>query len=173
MLERIKYNFWLLVFVLNTLFFLFFLYQAISFTSVYAYRWLFFLSTPFFTSGIHLLIKSRSTKAEWLSVTNFLLTAFFIIYFNALPDALETRWTWFIIPVFNQLFINSFDVIWTNQYKLKVVGVVAVSALWLITCVCVLTDFHWFAQVIIPLSIGVALLLLGVILIGTKAEPKL
>jgi hypothetical protein len=172
MIERIKYNFWLLVFVLNTLFFLFFLYQAISFTSVYAYRWLFFLSTPFFTSGIHLLIKSRSTKAEWLSVINFLLTAFLIIYFNALPDALETRWTWFIIPVFNQLFINSFDVIWTNQYKLKVVGVAAVSLLWLITCICVLSDFRWFSQIIIPLSISVSLILLGVILFGTKEEPK-
>jgi hypothetical protein len=172
MLERIKYNFWLLVFVLNTLFFLFFLYQAISFTSVYAYRWLFFLSTPFFTSGIHLLIKSRSTKAEWLSVINFLLTAFLIIYFNALPDALETRWTWFIIPVFNQLFINSFDVIWTNQYKLKVFGVSAVTLLWLTTCICVLSNFLWLTNVIIPLSIGVGIILLGVILIGAKAEPK-
>ena len=172
MLERIKYNFWLLVFVLNTLFFLFFLYQAISFTSVYAYRWLFFLSTPFFTSGIHLLIKSRSTKAEWLSVINFLLTAFLIIYFNALPDALETRWTWFIIPVFNQLFINSFDVIWTNQYKLKVFGVSAVTLLWLTTCICVLSNFLWLTNVIIPLSIGVGFILLGVILIGAKAEPK-
>jgi hypothetical protein len=172
MLERIKYNFWLLVFVLNTLFFLFFLYQAISFTSVYAYRWLFFLSTPFFTSGIHLLIKSRSTKAEWLSVINFLLTAFLIIYFNALPDALETRWTWFIIPVFNQLFINSFDVIWTNQYKLKVFGVSAVTLLWLTTCICVLSNFLWLTHVIIPLSIGVGIILLGVILIGAKAEPK-
>jgi len=172
MLERIKYNFWLLVFVLNTLFFLFFLYQAISFTSVYAYRWLFFLSTPFFTSGIHLLIKSRSTKAEWLSVINFLLTAFLIIYFNALPDALETRWTWFIIPVFNQLFINSFDVIWTNQYKLKVFGVSAVTLLWLTTCICVLSNFLWLTNVIIPLSIGVGIVVLGVILIGAKAEPK-
>lgn len=172
MLERIKYNFWLLVFVVNTLFFLFFLYQAISFTSVYAYRWLFFLSTPFFTSGIHLLIKSRSTKAEWLSVINFLLTAFLIIYFNALPDALETRWTWFIIPVFNQLFINSFDVIWTNQYKLKVFGVSAVTLLWLTTCICVLSNFLWLTNVIIPLSIGVGIILLGVILIGAKAEPK-
>ena len=172
MIERIKYNFWLLVFVLNTLFFLFFLYQAISFTSVYAYRWLFFLSTPFFTSGIHLLIKSRSTKAEWLSVINFLLTAFLIIYFNALPDALETRWTWFIIPVFNQLFINSFDVIWTNQYKLKVFGVSAVTLLWLTTCICVLSNFLWLTNVIIPLSIGVGIILLGVILIGAKAEPK-
>ena len=172
MIERIKYNFWLLVFVLNTLFFLFFLYQAISFTSVYAYRWLFFLSTPFFTSGIHLLIKSRSTKAEWLSVVNFLLTAFLIIYFNALPDALETRWTWFIIPVFNQLFINSFDVIWTNQYKLKVFGVSAVTLLWLTTCICVLSNFLWLTNVIIPLSIGVGIILLGVILIGAKAEPK-
>jgi len=172
MIERIKYNFWLLVFVLNTLFFLFFLYQAISFTSVYAYRWLFFLSTPFFTSGIHLLIKSRSTKAEWLSVINFLLTAFLIIYFNALPDALETRWTWFIIPVFNQLFINSFDVIWTNQYKLKVFGVSAVTLLWLTTCICVLSNFLWLTNVIIPLSIGVGIVVLGVILIGAKAEPK-
>jgi len=111
MLERINYNFWLLVFVLNTLFFLFFLYQAISFTSVYAYRWVFFLSPPFFTSGIHLLIKSRSTKAEWLSVINFVLTAFLIIYFNAVPDSLETRWTWFSIPIFNQLLSNVSDLV--------------------------------------------------------------
>jgi len=64
MIERIKYNFWLLLFIANTLVFLFFLYQAFSFTRVFAYRWVFFLSTPFFTRGIHLLIKTRSTQTE-------------------------------------------------------------------------------------------------------------
>lgn len=166
MLERIKYNFWLLVFVLNTLFFLFFLYQAISFTSVYAYRWLFFLSTPFFTSGIHLLIKSRSTKAEWLSVVNFVLTAFLIIYFNAVPDSLETRWTWFSIPIFNQLFINTFDVLWTNEYRFRVLGVSTVSVLWVFTTTSILSNINSLVQWVIPLTIITGLVLISVLILG-------
>lgn len=170
MLERIKYNFWLLVFIVNAIFFLFFLYQAISFTSLYAFRWLFFLSTPFFTSGIHLLIKSRTAKAEWLSVLNFILTAFLIVYFNALPDALENAWIWFSVPVFNQLYINTFDVIWSNQYRFKLVGVIAVSMLWVYSLVAILLDysplFLWF----IPLSIVIGIIILVVLILGNNTS---
>lgn len=172
MLERIKYNFWLLVFILNTLFFLFFLYQAISFTSVYAYRWLFFLSTPFFTSGIHLLIKSRSSKAEWLSVVNFALTAFLIVYFNAVPDSLETRWTWFSIPIFNQLYINTFDVLWTNQYRFRILGVCSVSVLWLYTILAVFLNANAIVQWVVPLSILTGLILITVLILGHKEKRQ-
>ena len=172
MLERIKYNFWLLVFVLNTLFFLFFLYQAISFTSVYAYRWVFFLLPPFFTSGIHLLIKSRSTKAEWLSVINFVLTAFLIIYFNAVPDSLESRWTWFSIPIFNQLYINSFDVIWTNQYRFRILGVSSISVLWVYTTLAILSNVNELVRWVIPLSIITGLILITVLILGYKEKRQ-
>ncbi len=172
MLERIKYNFWLLVFILNTLFFLFFLYQAISFTSVYAYRWVFFLSTPFFTSGIHLLIKSRSTKAEWLSVLNFILTAFLIIYFNAVPDALESTWIWFSIPIFNQLYINTFDVIWTNQYRFRVVGVSAISVLWVYTLGAIFSDYSPLFSWLIPLSAVIGLIIIAVLFLGNTQRTR-
>lgn len=170
MIERLKYNFWLVVFVLNTFFFLIFLVQAISFTSTYAYRWVFFLSTPFFTSGIHLLIKSRSSKAEWLSIFNFRLTALLIIYFNALPDALESRWEWLIVPIFNQLFINTFDVIWTNNYRFRLLGVISVSILWLTTTFSVLSSFTYFNGWIIPLAIIVTLCILMVFLLGNSKQ---
>ena len=172
MLEKIKYNFWLLVFIVNTLFFLFFLYQAFSFTSVYAYRWLFFLSAPFFTSGIHLLIKSRSTNAEWLSVINFGLTAGMIVFFNAVPDALESRWHWFIIPIFNQLYINTFDVIWSNQYPYRMLGVLAVSILWTFTLISTLSAFTWFFAWILPLSIVVSIIILMLIYLNHRKTEK-
>jgi len=133
MLDKLKYNFWLLLFIANTLFFLFFLYQALSFTSVYAYRWLFFLSTPFFTSGIHLLIKSRSIRAEWLSIVNFLLIAVMVIYFNAFPRNVKELWAFFSIPIFNQLAINSFDVLWSGKFKFRWSGMIAISIAWLLT----------------------------------------
>jgi hypothetical protein len=133
MIERIKYNFWLLLFIANTLVFLFFLYQAFSFTSVFAYRWVFFLSTPFFTSGIHLLIKTRSTQAEWLSVINFILIAMLIIYFNAIPTSVETYWPLFTIPIFNQLAINAFDVIHSGTYPYKWGALVLICVAWVLT----------------------------------------
>ena len=172
MIERLKYNFWLIVFIANTLFFLFFLYQAFSFTSVYAFRWLFFLSGPFFTSGIHLLIKSRSTKAEWLSIVNFGLTALLILYFNALPDALETRWTWFCIPIFNQLFINTFDVIWSNNYRYKLPAVISIGILWLTTCISILTDFTWLYSWVVPFTFIVGIIVLTVVILGTETRRQ-
>ena len=135
MIERIKYNFWLLLFIANTLVFLFFLYQAFSFTSVFAYRWVFFLSTPFFTSGIHLLIKTRSPRAEWLSVINFLLIAMLIIYFNAIPTSVETYWALFTIPIFNQLAINAFDVIHSGSYLYKWWALILICLAWVLTIV--------------------------------------
>jgi len=140
MIERIKYNFWLLLFIANMLAFLFFLYQAFSFTSVYAYRWVFFLSTPFFTSGIHLLIKTRSPRAEWLSVINFILIAMLIIYFNAIPSSVETYWSLFSIPIFNQLAINSFDVIQNGNYSYKWWAMILICVAWILTVVSI--TFH-------------------------------
>jgi len=169
MLSRIKYNFWLIVFITNTLFFLFFLYQALSFTSVYAFRWLFFLSTPFFTSGIHLLIKSRSTRAEWLSVINFGFTALLIIYFNTLPDALYQRWPWLSIPIFNQLFINTFDVIWTNNYLHKLIGVISIGILWSLTLICLLMNLSWGLNWIPAVSAVVGVIIIAIILLGSKS----
>lgn len=150
MLEKIKYNFWLLVFVAITLCFLFFLYQAISFTSVYAYRWLFFTSVPFLTSGIHLLIKSRSNTAEIISILNFGLIAALIAYFNADTERIYTIWSWFIIPVFNQVYINLFDVVWSNPYKFKKITVGLFTALWVLTLFCLITHFKWLSTWFVP-----------------------
>ena len=151
MIERIKYNFWLLLFIGNLLVFLFFLYQAFSFTSVYAYRWVFFLSTPVFTSGIHLLIKSRSPRAEWLSVINFLLIAMLIVYFNAIPTAVKMHWALFTLPVFNQLAINSFDVLWNGIYRYKWYALIAICLSWVLTCGSVVLN----AQSLSPWVIGI------------------
>ena len=151
MIERIKYNFWLLLFIGNLLVFLFFLYQAFSFTSVYAYRWVFFLSTPVFTSGIHLLIKSRSPRAEWLSVINFLLIAMLIVYFNAIPTAVKMHWALFSLPLFNQLAINSFDVLWNNSYRFKGFTLITICLSWMFTCGSVVLN----AQSVLPWVMGI------------------
>ncbi|MBM3424357.1 MAG: hypothetical protein FJY06_02560 [Bacteroidetes bacterium] len=149
MLERIKYNFWQLLFIGNTLAFLFFLYQAASFTSVFAYRWVFFLATPFFTSGIHLLIKSRSTRAEWLSIVNFGTIALMIVYFNAFPDSVKLYWTWFSIPIVNQLTINSFDVLWSGKYPFKWSALIAICIIWFMT----ILSIAFKVQALMPLII--------------------
>lgn len=168
MLEKIKYNFWLLVFIGITLFFLFFLYQAIAFTSVYAYRWVFFLAAPFFTSGIHLLIKSRSVKAEWLSIFNFSLAAGLIAYFHTSSDGLESRWPIMVIPIFNQLYINLFDVIWTNNYALKKMSVGLLSILWISTIICICTDFAYLSNWILPFSVGTGILIFATLFFKKK-----
>lgn len=152
MLEKIKYNFWLLLFIGNTLVFLFFLYQAFSFTSVFAYRWVFFLSTPFFTSGIHLLIKSRSSRAEWLSIVNFGSIALMVIYFNAFPENVKEYWIWFSTPVFNQLAINSFDVLWCRNYRFKWSGLVAICLVWLLTTLSLALNLQGFIPWVMVLT---------------------
>jgi hypothetical protein len=168
MFEKIKYNFWLLVFIGITLFLLYFIYQSISFTSVYAYRWVFFLSTPFLISGIHLLIKSRSNRAEGFSILNFVLTAAMIVYFNTSTEGLESKWTYFAIPVFNQLVINLFDVIWTQQYRFRVISACFILGLWIFSLVSILTNFSWFSTVFLPLAIATGLVVLGTLLFGKK-----
>ncbi len=146
MLEKIKYNFWLLLFVGNTLVFLIFLYQSISFTSVFAYRWVFFLSTPFFTSGIHLLIKSRSTRAEWISIINFALIGLMVIYFNAFPNNIKELWAFFSIPIVNQLAINSLDVLWSGRVRFRWSGMIAICLAWFLTTLSIVLNL----QALIP-----------------------
>jgi hypothetical protein len=146
MLDKIKYNFWLLLFVGNTVVFLYFLYQAFSFTSLFAYRWVFFLSTPFFTSGIHLLIKFRSTRAEWLSIINFAFIGLMVLYFNAFPFFIKELWAFFSIPIVNQLAINSFDVLWSSKLRFRWSGMILICVAWFLTTLSIALNL----QILIP-----------------------
>lgn len=168
MLDKIKYNFWLFVFIGNTLVFLYFLYLSFTFTNVYSFRWVFFMSVPFFTSGIHLLIKARSAAAEWLSIINFILTATLAIYYNANPDVLEGTWIFYTTPIFNQLFINAFDVIWSNKYRFRIIGVTLTSILYICTLVSILSQFTFLNEWILPLTALNALGLSIILLIPKK-----
>jgi hypothetical protein len=170
MLDRLKYNFWLIVFIGNTLVFLYFLYLSFSFTSVYSFRWVFFMSVPFFTSGIHLLIKARSAAAEWLSIINFLLTATLAIYYNANPNLLEATWIFYTTPIFNQLFINAFDVIWSNKYRFRILGVSLTSLLYVFTMVSIFSHFQAFDSWILPLTGACAIGLTILILLPQKKQ---
>lgn len=172
MFEKIKYNFWLLVFIAITLFLLFFIYQSISFTSVFAYRWVFFLSTPFLISGIHLLVKSRSNRAEAFSILNFILTAAMIVFFNATTEGLESKWTYFAIPIFNQLVINLFDVIWTLNYRFRVISGIAIMASWLFSLLTILTQFTLYPSVFLPLTVITGLIIFTTLVLGKKKEKN-
>lgn len=164
MLEKIKYNFWLLLFIGILVVFLYFLYLATSFSSVHAYRWLIFLTTPLFTSGIHLLIRSRSANAEWLSITNFLFIALLVAFFNTYPEYIKTYWTWLGIPVFNQLSINSFDVIWKNKYPFKWPSFIAICVLWLYSVTSIMWSFPFPDWIILSLgSITIILCFISIV----------
>ena len=169
MIEKLKYNFWLLLFVGNTVVFLTFLSLAISFTSVFAYRWVFFLSTPFFTSGIHLLIKSRSTRAEWLSIINFALIGLMVIYFNAFPANIKELWPFFSIPIVNQLAINSFDVLWNSKFRYRWSGMMAICATWFLTTLSIALNL----QVLIPwVTVLTGITGLWCIILASSKEKK-
>lgn len=103
---------------------------------------------------------------------NFALTALLIIYFNAVPDSLETRWTWFSIPIFNQLYINTFDVLWTNQYRFRILGVSSISVLWLYTILAILSNVSDLVRWVIPLSILTGLILITVLILGYKEKRQ-
>ncbi len=169
MLEKLKYNFWLLLFIGNTVVFLTFLSLAISFTSVFAYRWVFFLSTPFFTSAIHLLIKSRSTRAEWLSIINFALIGLMVIYFNAFPANIKELWPFFSIPIVNQLAINSFDVLWNSKFRFRWSGMMAICATWFLTTLSIALNL----QVLIPwVTVLTGITGLWCIILASSKEKK-
>jgi peptidoglycan/LPS O-acetylase OafA/YrhL len=128
------------------------------------------MSVPFFTSGIHLLIKARSAAAEWLSIINFILTATMAIYYNANPNVLEETWIFYTTPIFNQLFINAFDVIWSNKYRFRTIGVGLTSLLYILTLASIFSHFEALDQWIVPMTALNAIGLAIIILIPKRPE---
>lgn len=92
------------------------------------------------------------------------------IYYNANPNVLEKTWIFYTTPIFNQLFINAFDVIWSNKYRFRTVGVALASLLYILTLASIFSHFEALDQWIIPMTALNAIGLAIIILIPKRPE---